>query len=87
AYLRQRLQPERAGGLLILGFLPEREGRYNDLLLGDILLDVAGQPVSSGEELRALLARHEAGEHVQVRLARGGEIINLTVTTVSAPQA
>jgi serine protease Do len=83
-HLHQNVQPERSSGLLIRSLLPERQGRHNDLLLGDLLLDVTGQPVTNGTELRALLAQHEAGKSIQIRLARAGEVITIDVATVPA---
>lgn len=84
APLRQKLQPTRASALLIVGLLSERQGRYTDLLVGDILLDVDGQPVNNGAELRSQLSQHTAGEQVPIKLARGGEIITLNVNTLKA---
>src|SRR6266516_790542 len=39
------LQPQREFGLLIVGISAERLAKYHDLMIGDVLLDVSGQPV------------------------------------------
>lgn len=86
-HLRQNVYPERSSCLLIHDLLPERQGSHNDLLLGDMLLDVTGKPVTNGTELRTLLARHEAGKSIQIRLIRAGEVMTIDVATVPANPA
>src|SRR5438105_11554051 len=51
ADIRYNLQPKREFGLLIVGISTKRSAKYNDLLLGDILLAVAGKPVTDGATL------------------------------------
>jgi S1-C subfamily serine protease len=49
------------------------------LLIGDVLLEFAGQPVKRTESLRPLLAE-AVGKTVTLRLLRGGTLVNLEVT-------
>lgn len=87
--LRERIRGERTQGLLVVD-TSARQLHPDDLLVGDILLEVAGKPVSDGATLRALLAQSEAGKSVPMTIARGGNVISLEVTTqtqASAPAA
>ena len=49
------------------------------LLIGDVLLEFAGQPVKRTESLRPLLAE-AVGKTVTLRLLRGGALVGLEVT-------
>ncbi len=80
ADLKQSLQ--RKAGLMIVSIQPERQALYNDLLIGDILLEVAGKVVADVPALRQVLAT--LGERVLVKLVRGGKILTLEVATIIA---
>jgi putative serine protease PepD len=47
---------------------------------GDIIVSVAGQPVSSVVALQSILAAHKPGDRVPVGISRGGTQSTLTVT-------
>jgi serine protease Do len=78
----QNLQPARSAGLMVVGLLPERQALYNDLFVGDILLDVAGKPVADAEALRQLLSQE--GDSTSMQIIRGGEVITITAATLTA---
>jgi serine protease Do len=80
ANIRQALSPARATGLLIVG-LRARQEQFKDLLIGDILLDVAGKPVSDAATLRSILAQGEEGVPVAMRILRGGNVVELNIAT------
>ncbi len=77
----QRLQPQRTTGLMIAGLVPERQARYSDLFVGDILLEVAGKAVEDAASLRHFL--EQAGDNVSIRLIRGGELTNVDAATLT----
>lgn len=81
AAIGQTLQPARSVGLLIVGLKPERQALFNDLLVGDILLEVAEKPLHSAAELRQIVG--QAGDHVTTRLIRAGELITLEIGTLT----
>jgi serine protease Do len=78
----QNLQPARSAGLMVVGLLPERQALYNDLFVGDILLDVAGKPVADAEALRQILSQE--GDSTSMQIIRGGEVITITAATLTA---
>jgi S1-C subfamily serine protease len=49
------------------------------LLIGDVLLDLGGQPVHRPESVRSLLA-DAVGQALSARILRGGELMNLEIT-------
>ncbi|MBA3534390.1 MAG: trypsin-like peptidase domain-containing protein [Ardenticatenales bacterium] len=57
-------------GLLVTGLAPD--GCSDALLLGDILLDIAGEEVADADSLRETLSQHHPQATVAVRLLRGG---------------
>jgi len=75
---------EKAGGqhvgLLIVGIEAESPAGAAGVLVGDILLGVAGEPVGGAEELAAQLGPERVGQRVTLALLRGGEPHELTVT-------
>ena len=62
---------EQGAGLVIAGVAPNSPADRAELLVGDVLLAVAGEPVEDAASLRDTLAR--AGEVVRLRVMRGGE--------------
>jgi serine protease Do len=79
--IRESLKPQREAGLLIVGIAAERLAHHNDLLLGDVLLDVAGKPVQDGATLRHLLAQSEGQETVPMKILRGGAVVEANIAT------
>jgi S1-C subfamily serine protease len=53
----------------------------SDLLVGDILLDVAGKPVNDAATLRHILANGEEGKDVPMKILRGGVIVETNIAT------
>ena len=47
---------------------------------GDIIVDLAGQPVTSVAALQSVLAAHKPGDRVQALLSRDGITSTVTVT-------
>jgi len=48
--------------------------------VGDLIVEFAGKPVLSGERLRWLVRRAEAGKPLDVKLMREGKPVSVTVT-------
>jgi S1-C subfamily serine protease len=62
---------------VIAGVASEGLGSRAGLLVGDVLLGVAGEPVEDAASLRDALAR--AGDPLRLRVMRGGEMREIEV--------
>ncbi len=80
--IRTALQPSREFGLLIVGISAGRQAKHSDLLLGDILLDVGGQPVQSGAALRQFVTEKGGAGKVAMKIVRGGKVIEAEIATL-----
>jgi S1-C subfamily serine protease len=67
---------------MVVGIRPERQAKHSDLLLGDILLEVAGTTVTENAALLKTLASGQEHEKLRVKLLRGGEIMETEVATL-----
>jgi S1-C subfamily serine protease len=72
-------------GLLIVELAPDSPALRGGLLLGDILVTLAGQTVDNGEALQALLSGERVGRPVAVQVLRGGVHVTLEVTVGQRP--
>lgn len=91
AYLGVSGQPVQLGGrqkevigrdraLLVVGLTSGGPAETAGLLVGDVLAEFDGQPVSSPEDLLDLLVAERIGKSAQVKLLRGGAVQDVTVT-------
>jgi PDZ domain-containing protein len=96
AWLLDRSQETaRAAALRHLGYdVPERivvesvtVGGPSDGVLepGDVVLAVDGTPVSSADEVRAAVTKHQPGEQVVLKIRRGSDDSEVTVTAGASP--
>ncbi len=79
AELKRQHGLRQAGGLLIVGVEPGSPAAQAGLLLGDVLIAVAGQPVEDGESLQLLLGPERVGQPLEVRVIRAGELREIVV--------
>lgn len=61
------------------GLLSTRRARSGDVLLGDIITAIDGEPVKSSSDVFLLMERHEPGDIVQVTVLRDRESIDQPV--------
>lgn len=67
-------------GLLIVSVEPGSPGEKARLMLGDVLVTLGDQPLRQIDDLLAFLRGEQAGKALPVRLVRGGQLLELTVT-------
>jgi len=67
------------GALLITGVEPESPAARGGLLLGDVLVSIAGTAVAEYGDLLPVLEEERIGDTVPVRVLRAGEARDLTV--------
>jgi S1-C subfamily serine protease len=83
--VRQSLGLDQGSGLMLLGLEPGGPAERAGLLLGDIVLAIGGRPVIDGEALQMALGPEVVGKLVAVRLVRGGQLVELSVTPGERP--
>jgi serine protease Do len=80
--IQQQLRPPRETGLLVVGTIG-RPDTLHDLLIGDILLDVAGVPVPDGATLRQQIAQRSVAKVVPMHLLRAGQVVTANIALVA----
>jgi S1-C subfamily serine protease len=78
--LRTAAGVQQETGLLVVGVESGGPGERGGLLIGDVLIALNGQPTRHTEDLRGLLGQESVGQATPVRVIRGGQITELTVT-------
>ncbi len=67
-------------GLLLVGIERESPAASAGLIVGDILVGIAGQPLTSHELLQSRLTSEMVGKAVSLDILRGGQRIDVSVT-------
>lgn len=67
-------------GLLLVSVEPDGPAGQGGLMLGDTIVALDGQPVGQMDDLLALLSSDRVGTAVPVRIIRGGQVQDVTVT-------
>jgi S1-C subfamily serine protease len=67
-------------GLVVVNIEADGPAERDGLLLGDVIVAIAGLPVGSVEELQDRLSGDLVGTAVSIRLIRGGALNEITVT-------
>ena len=80
AAIQQVLGTEQATGLMLIGVETDSPAEKSGLLIGDILVAVAGSRVGDPEDLRVALGAVSVGQATPVTVVRGGQRQELTVT-------
>lgn len=78
AALEQQLGQET--GLLLVAVEPNSPAEKGGLMLGDIIVALDGQPVRVPDELLAGLTGDKVGKDTKIKLVRGGQLHELTIT-------
>ena len=82
---RQALGREQESGLLLVSVEPGSPAELGGLMVGDILVAVAGQPVADPDALLVSLSGAVVGQPTPVEVLRGGQPQTLTVTVGERP--
>jgi serine protease Do len=82
---RQRGGAAGARGLLIVGVTSGGPADAAGLLIGDVLIEFDGQPVSAPEDLLDLLTADRVGGAAQTKLLRAGASHEVSVTVAERP--
>jgi S1-C subfamily serine protease len=78
--LRGRHGLTQESGLLVVGVEPGGPAERAGLLLGDLLIGIGSDTLRDTGDLRAALSSDRVGQTTPLRVLRGGEPLDLTVT-------
>jgi S1-C subfamily serine protease len=77
---QRALDREQSSGLLLVGVEENSPAEAGGLLVGDIIVAIAGQPVTDADQLLASLVGDVVGKPVPVQVLRGGQATSIQVT-------
>jgi S1-C subfamily serine protease len=77
---QEALGRQQATGLLLVGVEKHSPAEVGGLLVGDIIVGIAGQPVADPDELAASLVGSVVGKLTPIEVLRGGMPAMITVT-------
>jgi S1-C subfamily serine protease len=72
-------QLDQETGLLLVSVEPGSPAEQGGLLLGDVIVALAGQPIRHMDDLLAGLSGDQVGASVPVRIVRGGKVQEMKV--------
>jgi S1-C subfamily serine protease len=75
----QKTGTGRDGGLLVVGVSAGSPAAAGGVLVGDVILDFDGEPVTAPDDLVDRLVGARVGQPARVRVLRGGTSVELTV--------
>jgi S1-C subfamily serine protease len=78
--------PDGSTGLIVISAEASGPAANAGVLLGDILVTLAGKSLSDTDEIQALLDSHSVGKPVAARIVRGGQHIELNITVGERPR-
>jgi S1-C subfamily serine protease len=83
--LKQQLGLTQESGVMILNVEENGPAAQTGLLIGDVLLTLGDNPVSSPEDLHAALGPDSVGKQLPARVLRGGKLHEATVVVSERP--
>jgi len=85
--LRQSLHLTSDFGLVVVNVEPDGPADRGGLLLGDIVIALDGTAVNDPRDVLAALSPERVGQPIRVRILRGGQPTELSVTVGERPTA
>jgi S1-C subfamily serine protease len=79
------LKREQKTGLLVINIEADSPAAASEMIVGDILVGIAGEPVADHDELAARLTGEVVGKPVAVDVLRGGELKSIEITIGERP--
>ncbi len=78
--------PDHQRGLIVLSLAPDGPAASAGVLLGDILVTLAGSPVADTDDIQTVLEGHPVGQSVEAGIIRGGVSRTIQVTVGERPR-
>ncbi|MGD0364315.1 MAG: S1C family serine protease [Bryobacteraceae bacterium] len=78
--------PDGSTGLIVLSAEAEGPAARAGVLIGDILVALAGKPVTDTEDIQTALDSESVGKPIAARIVRGGQVIEVEITVGERPR-
>ena len=83
--LRQKLSPNQKSAAIVLEVEPEGPAQKAGIVIGDILVALAGQPVAHLEDIHSQLYSEAIGKTIPLKFVRGGAIQEASIVVGERP--
>jgi S1-C subfamily serine protease len=83
--LRESLQRKERKAAIVLEVEPKGPAQKAGILIGDILVNLAGQPITQLENVYSQLHAENIGKPLAARIVRGGKVQELSITVAERP--
>jgi S1-C subfamily serine protease len=84
--LRLRLGLEQQTAIVVVDVQPQSPAASAGLLIGDIVIAMAGTPIREPEDLHGALRPERVGQRAVASIMRGGELRDVEVTVGERPR-
>ena len=84
-HLRQSLQHNEKTAAIILEVEADGPAHKAGIVIGDILISLAGQPVSRPENVQSHLQAENIGKALSAKIVRGGAVRDVTISVGDRP--
>lgn len=85
-HLKSKLNLTQSSGLIVVSVHSGGPAEQGGIMLGDLLLELAGKNVADTDDVQQALDSGSVGKSIPVRVVRGGEIVDVQVTVGTRPR-
>lgn len=83
--LRRAARLDAVGGAIVVAVEPDGPAEKAGLFIGDIIIGIDGTPVEDTDDVLAQLGSDRVGANVRLRVVRGGQVVEPSVTIGERP--
>ena len=84
--MRAKLKSRATGGLLVMHVESDGPAEKGGVLLGDVLIEIAGQALDDMRAVQDLLASAKVGDRMAVKVIRGGATVEVSINLGDRPK-
>lgn len=84
--LCRALALSETSGVLVINVEPDGPADLAGMLIGDVLVAINDRPITDTGDVQALLGAEQVGQIINVRVIRGGKLVDVAVTIGDRPR-
>jgi S1-C subfamily serine protease len=85
-HLKAKLNLTHSSGLIVISVHPGGPAEQGGIMMGDLLLELAGKAVADTDDVQEALDSGSVGKAVPVRVVRGGTLVDLEIKVGQRPR-